>query len=236
MSKVAILGRNGLIGKELCKRFPNSYNYLRKDLDIVYLFNSPSSQILFNYAPEFCRTETIENFVNVLDFCEDNHIRLVYPSSGNVYTLNNDYAKCKATLEKIQSESEYKNVLGLRIFAGYGHEFHKGEYASVVYQFVKQMKHGERPIIFGDGMQTRDFIYVEDIVDNILSQEGTGIVDIGTGIATSYNDLVRIINSELKTKIEPIYVQKPKDYIDEAVCKTPCKVKYSLREGIKEIL
>jgi UDP-glucose 4-epimerase len=234
--KVAILGRNGLIGSALKKRFPDAYNYLRKDLDVVYWFAAPSSQILFNYAPDYCYAETVGGFLNVLSFCEENNIRLVYPSSGNVYTLNNEYAKCKKELEEIQEAFESKNVLALRIFAGYGHEYLKGEYASVVYQFTKQMFHGKRPIIFGDGTQTRDFIYVEDIVDNILAQEGTGVVDIGTGIATSFNDLVRIINEELKTNIQPIYVDKPPDYINDAICKNPVKVKYSLREGVHEIL
>ena len=237
--KVAILGRNGLIGKSLSKRYPNAYNYLRKDLDIVYLFNAPSSQILFSYAPEFCWNETVSSFKNTLMFCAENNIRLVYPSSGNVYTLNNEYSKCKSYLEKLQQDHPYRNVLGVRIFCGYGHEFHKGEYASVVYQFCKQMKHGKRPIIFGDGSQTRDFIFVEDIVDNIIKfaeSDGVGYRDIGSGIGTSYNELIEIINEELGSDIKPIYVDKPQDYVNEAVSKNPVSIKFSLREGIKEII
>jgi ADP-L-glycero-D-manno-heptose 6-epimerase len=236
MAKVAILGRNGLIGKELWKRFPNAFNYLRKDLDVVYLFNTPSSQILFNYAPDYCRDITIAQFKETLKFCKRNKIKLVYPSSGNVYTLQNEYAKTKFILENIQKEDSYKNVLGLRIFAGFGKEEHKGQYASVVWQFIQHMKKGQRPILFGDGNQARDFIYVEDIVDNILAQEGTGVVDIGTGISTSFNELIEILNEELKTNLRPIYVDKPVDYVEEAVCKNPCKVKFSLREAIREII
>lgn len=231
-----MLGRNGLIGKELMKRFPDAINYLRKDVDTVYLFNSPSSQVLFNYAKTYCYEETVNSFLSTLEFCREYNIKLVYPSSGNVYTLQNEYAVCKKNLEVLQEKHPYKNVLGLRIFAGYGHEEHKGEYASVVWQFLQMMKLGKRPIIFGNGEQVRDFIFLEDIVDNILKQEGIGVVDIGTGIATSFNDLVRIINEELKTEIEPIYVDKPKSYVEEAVCKNPCDVKFSLREGIKELI
>ncbi len=232
---IGILGRSGLIGKELMKRFPDAISYLRKDVDKVYLFNSPSSQVLFNYAPEYCKQITITQFKEALKFCEQYSIKLVYPSSGNVYTLQNEYARCKEELELIHYYSNYQNVLGLRIFAGYGHEEHKGEYASVVYQFIKEMKLGKRPIVFGDGEQVRDFIYVKDIVDNIIKQEGTGVVDIGSGVSTSFNDLVRIINQELGTELEPFYVPKPKNYIQEAICKNPCDVKYSLREGIREI-
>lgn len=237
--KVGILGRNGLIGKSLWKKYPEAFNYLRPDLDIVYWFAAPSSQILFKSAPEYSWNETVSGFKNVLMFCAENNIKLVYPSSATVYNLNNDYAKCKAHLEKLQEDHPYKNVLGLRIFAGYGHEYHKGEYASIIYQFCKLMKHGKRPIIFGDGNQTRDFIYVEDVVENMIRfvEEGeTGVKDIGTGIATSFNEVVGIINEELGSNIQPVYVDKPKDYIEETICKDSVPVRTSLREGIREVL
>ena len=234
---VTILGRKGLIGKELWHRFPNAFNYVRKDVEVIFWFAAPSSQILFHQAPEYCTNETLDNMTNLLGFCEEYNIKLIYPSSATVYQLNNDYAKCKAEVESLANVSIYKNVLGLRIFAGYGDERHKGEYASVVYQFCKAMKQGKQPIIFGDGTQTRDFIYVEDIVDNILLNiDKTGIIDIGSGISTSFNDLVKIINEELGTDIQPIYIDKPIDYIQDTPCKKPNQVKYSLREGVREIL
>jgi nucleoside-diphosphate-sugar epimerase len=235
--QVSILGRKGLIGKVLWHRFPDAFNYVRKDVDVIFWFAAPSSQVLFHQAPEYCTNETLDNMMNLLEFCSDNNIKLVYPSSATVYNLNNDYAKCKAEVESLANKHEYKNVLGLRIFAGYGDEWHKGEYASVVFQFCKMMKQGKRPIILGDGTQTRDFIYVEDIVDNILLNiDKTGIIDIGSGISTSFNDLVKIINEELGTNIQPIYIDKPSDYIQDTPCKKPSQIKYSLREGVREIL
>lgn len=235
MKKIAVLGRNGFIGKELYKRFEHCYNYLRPDLDYVFWFSAASSQILFKHAPEYCKKETLNGFVNVLDYCKENNIKLIYPSTAS---YDNDYADTKRQLEWIQSESPYKNILGYKISAGYGPgEAHKGEYASIVYQFCKEMKEGKRPIVYGDGTQTRDFIYIDDIVDNIVeNMDKTGIIDLGTGINHSFNEVVDIINDELKTNIKPIYIEKPKHYLKDTICENPIPCKSSLREGIKEIL
>ena len=102
------------------------------------------------------------------------------------------------------------------------------------------MKNGERPEVFGDGTQTRDFIYIDDIVDNIqgLANKGiTGIVPVGTGINTSFNEVVATINKVLGTNLEPVYVGQPKHYIhDTPVPVAPFGVKVSLEEGIRKIL
>lgn len=236
MSKVAVLGRHGLIGKALWNKFENPYNYLRPDLDYVYWFAAPSSQILFNYAPDYCKKETVMGFVNVLEYCRQNDIFLVYPSSATVYESSNDYADCKRQLEYIHAKSINDKVLGLRIFAGYGHEEDKGEYASVVYQFCKMMKNGDSPVIWGDGEQSRDFVFVEDIAQSIINHTGVnGIIDIGTGINTTFNELVRLINEELHTDIKPIYKKAPKRYIKSTPCKSPIAFDYSIRDGIHEI-
>lgn len=130
-------------------------------------------------------------------------------------------------------------ALGLRIAAGYGpNEGHKGEYASVVYQWCQLMKKGQRPTIFGDGTQTRDFIYIDDIITNIhelAKAHTTGIVELGTGINTSFNEVVHTINKVLGTKIEPIYVSKPKQYVESTPVKA-CKTRFSLEDGIRKIL
>lgn len=233
--KIAVIGRNGFIGSALMRKFPDAYNYLRKDLDYVFWFAAPSSQILFNYAPTYCYAETLSGFQNVLGFCMENNIKLIYPSTAS---YGNEYAQCKMDLETLQEQCEYKNVLGLRIYAGYGPlEAHKGEYASVVYQFCKRMKEGKQPIIYGNGKQTRDFVFIDDIVDNIVENiDKTGVIELGTGVNHSFNDIVQIINEELKTDLSPVYITKPESYIEETLCKNPANCKFSLREGIKEVL
>ena len=237
--KTTILGRNGFIGKALWKALEKDnelYPYLRKDVGRVYWFSAPSSQILFEHAPDYCHKITMALFLNVMNFCSQYNIKLIYPSSATVYNLNNDYARCKKAIEK-EAEA-YPNSLGLRIFAGYGvGEKHKGEYASIIYQFCQQMKKGKSPVIYGNGQQTRDFIYIDDIVENIIKlSDQKGIVDIGTGLNTSFNLVVEFINRQLETNIRPIYKHAPLNYTEDTPCQNPVDFKVSVSAGIRKIL
>ena len=223
---------------------------------------APSSIILFNQNQFDCVETTILGFINAIDYCSRRNIRLVYPSTGSLYagaqkphsettkldlSKINSYAKTKYALETIQQAYKNQcNMLGLRIFAGYGpEEAHKGEYASVVYDFVKKMKNGERPVLYGKGHQTRDFIYSEDLADiiiNLTLKANEDIINIGSGQAISFNLLIIAINIMLNTKIKPKYIDKPADYLEETLCDTTLMRKYytepltSLEEGIKRTL
>ena len=231
------MGRNGFLGSEIAKRLNRFETIPNKRSNIIYYFGAPSSVILFNKNLDYCFRETINSFMELASLCKKNDIYLVYPSSATVNNKNNSYARCKACLEEIH-QAYGINALGLRISASYGvGEAHKGDYASIIYQWCKQMKNGERPVIWGDGTQTRDFIYIDDVIDNIMElvkEKRTGIVEIGTGINTSFNEIIGIINKVLGTNIEPIYIDKPDSYIQETPVKSvPCKV--SLEEGIRRI-
>jgi ADP-L-glycero-D-manno-heptose 6-epimerase len=130
------------------------------------------------------------------------------------------------------------DILGLRLFAGYGPgEEHKGKYASIIYQFCKQMIKDGRPVIWGDGTQSRDFVFIGDIVNTITENlDKTGIIDVGTGINTSFNEIIKIINQKLGKKIKPIYVKAPKNYTKETLCKNPIKTYLPVEFGIEVIL
>lgn len=233
---VSIIGRNGFLGAALAKKFKTVYPYPHPDSEFVFYFGSPSSQQIFKETPSYSIKETINGFINVVEFCQEHEIKLVYPSSGTVYHKNNSYAHTKSALEEIH-QAYGIDALGLRIFGGYGvGEEHKGEYASIIYQFCKQMRNGREPVLWGDGTQTRDFVYIDDIVDSILKlKDLNGIYDIGTGINTSFTDIVGLINTELKSLIKPIYINAPVNYMHDTVCKNPIKAKVSVKEGIHRI-
>lgn len=187
---------------------------------------------------DWAMRETINDFIEVISYCKRTGTYLVFPSSATVYNKNTAYARCKAALEEIYHAYNYP-ALVLRIAAGYGAgEAHKGKAASVVYQWCDTMRFGERPVIYGDGTQTRDFIYVDDVADNIArlaKEHATGIYDIGTGVNTSFNEVVHTINQALGKNIEPLYVPKPAQYVPETLVKgMPYKV--SLESGINKIL
>lgn len=228
---VALMGKDGFIGRAL--------NRIQDLPPAVYFFDSPSSNILFDANLDMCMEKTIFDFLKVIQYCRDSKMLLVFPSSATVYNKNTSYARCKAILEEIAASYDIP-YLGLRIAAGYGPgEYHKGKYASVVYQWCQQMKKGERPVIFGDGTQTRDFIYETDIAEIIVAmvKDGKrGIADVGTNINTSFNDVVTTINRVLGKDIKPIYVDKPLKYVPETKIQCGYRHKVSLEEGITNII
>lgn len=232
------MGRNGFLGSQIAKRIGEFETTPNSKSETIYFFGSPSSVILFNKNLDYCFRETINSFLEVCSLAKKNNLYLVYPSSATVNNKNNSYARCKSALEEIAQGYNIKS-LGLRIAASYGPgEGHKGEYASIVYQWCKQMKNGERPVIWGDGTQTRDFIYIDDVIDNIMEladKKTDGIYEIGTGINTSLNEVVATINKVLETDIKPVYIDKPDSYIQETPVK-PVNCKVSLEEGIRRII
>jgi len=84
--------------------------------------------------------------------------------------------------------------------------------ASMVYHLAQQMKAGQRPRIFKQGEQKRDFVYVKDVVEgSILALEAreSGIYNLGCGQARSFNELVDILNKCLGTKFVADYIDNP---------------------------
>jgi UDP-glucose 4-epimerase len=97
----------------------------------------------------------------------------------------------------------------LRYFNVYGpRQDPKSEYAAVIPKFIQLVKEGKSPLIFGDGEQTRDFVFVKDVViANLLAAESvaTGIFNIGTGKSITINELVKTIISLSKVHLQPVY-------------------------------
>lgn len=70
--------------------------------------------------------------------------------------------------------------------------------AGVVAIFSERLLDGRQPVIFGDGEQTRDYVFVGDVVKAVLAgydHDGAGVVNVGTGTETSVNQLFRVLNS-----------------------------------------
>src|SRR3989304_10064702 len=104
-------------------------------------------------------------------------------------------------------------IVGLRYVNWYGpREAHKGAAASMVYQLAAQIRAGKRPRIFKHGEQKRDFVYIRDVVKATLmaaSAERSGIYNVGSGRATSFNELIALLNKALGTGDEPEYFENP---------------------------
>lgn len=256
INKKAHIIENDIRDPGVFEKLPKQqYNYL-------FYFASPSSVVLFKQNPNECLDITIGGFINCINYCAKNKIKLIYPSSGKVYmgaelpsaentqlhwNALDTYAKSKLILENIASAYEkICDSLGVRIFAGFGpSEKHKGEHASAIYLFCKEIIGGKIPVIWGDGTQTRDFVYIDDLARAILilaQNSKESIVNIGSGELISFNKVIEIINSILKTNIISEYIEKPKFYVEETLADTSIfkkycpQLQYSFEDGIREVI
>jgi UDP-glucose 4-epimerase len=99
----------------------------------------------------------------------------------------------------------------LRHFSVFGpRQSSDGPNAAVIPVFLKTMLAGQRPTIYGDGLQSRDFTYVEDVVQaNLLAADARRVsgkvYNIGCGRRTTVLELVALINELLGTRLKPIY-------------------------------
>lgn len=246
---ILLTGWSGFIGKDLVNTIDDEVIFFFKDINnfdpnsldrvgYVFHFGSPSSQVLFAKNPEYCTYTTINGLKNVIEFCRQVGAKLIYPTTGLLSSdkpVLNEYAMCKYLSEKIVQKSGIESV-GYRIYAGYGPgEEHKGDYKSVVGLFLEDIMFDRQPVIYGDGNQKRDFIYIGDITKTIIDtyKTETGIIEVGSGISTSFNEIVRVINEVVNKDIKPIYIDRPTNYIDETICKNPIINPTSLEDGIK---
>jgi UDP-glucose 4-epimerase len=144
---------------------------------------------------------------------------LVYASSAAVYGASQDlplsesglcaplspYGADKLSCE-LHARSAYEvygiSSIGLRFFNVYGPgQDPSSPYSGVIAKFVQRLKGGEAITINGDGCQTRDFVYVGDVVEALVRavgrfQKGSTIINVCSGTETSINDLARIMIEE----------------------------------------
>lgn len=218
----------------------------KQHYDYLFHLAAPSSTVLFDQNLPDAIDVTVRGFLNMIHFAAQNNIRFVYPSTGSLYNgiepphtehavLNpaaqNEYAKTKIMLEQLAWVYKRSiNALGLRILAGYGPgEMHKGTFQGVVYGFCLGMQQGKAPVIWGDGSQRRDFVFIHDIIDVMLTLAidcPEPVVNIGTGTDISFKEVVELINKYLKKPIEPEYIPKPKIYLEKTMADVTLLRKY----------
>ena len=197
-------------------------------LDAIYHLASITDTTLHD---QFVQVhDNVESFRRILNFARPTGTRIIYASSAATYGAateasvesngaapSNIYAFSKAIMDNIalreaKGSSDW-TIIGLRYFNVYGpREAHKGVPASMVYHLSRQMKAGQRPRIFKHGDQKRDFVYVKDVVDGsirALNAETSGIYNLGTGQARSFNELIDVLNKCLGTNFQPDYIDNP---------------------------
>lgn len=163
--------------------------------------------------------------INILENCRQFKIKKIIFSStgGAIYgeaekiptpEFYTPYPLSPYGVEKLSVEyylNYYNQVFGLNFIAlryanVYGPRQNPHGEAGVVAIFVNKLLKGEKPVINGDGKNTRDYVFVQDVVyANILAMKAnlTGYYNIGTGVETNVNQIFLKIQQALKSKIKP---------------------------------
>lgn len=103
------------------------------------------------------------------------------------------------------------NAVALRYFNVFGpRQDPASEYSAVIPLFITRMLRGEPPTIYGDGRQSRDFIYVEDVVRANLAAAASApaageAINVACGVGMTVNELGEALNRVLGTRLEPRY-------------------------------
>ncbi len=173
--------------------------------------------------PHLNNSCNVTGFLNMLISARDANVRsFVYASSAAVYgdqpegptkedaplAPMSPYAVAKRTGELYASVLAHgMNTAGLRYMNAYGpRQDPASPYSGVISIWIEQLLKGQTPVIYGDGKNTRDFVYVEDIVQaNILAamadkngRPNGGIYNIGTGKSTTLKELFSLISRSVR--------------------------------------
>jgi len=161
---------------------------------------------------------------NILKLAKEYGFKVVYASSSSVYgnpkqipikesddrSTVNPYAQTKLEAELLAekySEMGVK-VIGLRYFNVFGKRQSK-EYAGVIKLFLGRIQQNKPPKINGDGLQTRDFVHIDDVVKaNILAMDSNidyKFLNVGSGLPISILDLANLVIDASGLSLKPIY-------------------------------
>ncbi|HBL18066.1 MAG: ADP-glyceromanno-heptose 6-epimerase [Elusimicrobia bacterium GWA2_69_24] len=206
----------------------------------------------------------VEGFRNILSFALESGVRrVVYASSAGVYGAGripmregdprepmNVYGFSKKVMEAVGraflAEDPGLTLVGLRYFNVYGpREGHKGSARSMTLQLFEQMRAGQRPRIFKDGEQFRDFIYVKDVVAaNLKAVEASrsGVYNVCTGRPATFNHLIAVLNKTLGSAYAPEYFENPYSFYQNQTQGDPAlaerelgfKARFSVDDGIPD--
>lgn len=194
-----------------------------KDMDYLMKNNVEYSQVLFKFCTDFdvpiCYASSAATYGSGEEGYKDDESQIHKLRPLNAY----GYSKQLFDEWVLQTEKKPPRWYGVKFFNVFGpNEYHKGKMSSVVYHAFNQIKESGKVKLFkshhpdfGDGEQTRDFVYVKDVVDAMLQlmtseHKGTsGIYNLGTGKARTFAELVTATFKALGLEPKIEYIDMP---------------------------
>lgn len=199
-----------------------------KNTDIIYHLGAQSHVQYSLHNPLETFQNNITGTINVLEAGRINDVkRIVHAGSAEVYgkpdtiPINEDhklaprspYAASKVAADRLMFS--YYCTYGLpvvtsRFFGIFGP---RQSIEKAIPKFILKIKNNEAPVVYGDGTQSRDYMYVTDAADayarlGIVENVEGDVINIGTGIETKIIDLVNLIIKIMGSNIEPIHTEK----------------------------
>ena len=236
-----------------------------KDVDYVFHQAAIASVVKSIADPVKSNYVNVDGTLNVLIAARDNEVnKVIQASSSSIYgdtTISPEtenilpsplspYAIGKLAGEyycKIFNETYNLATTSLRYYNVYGpNQDPTSEYAAVIPIFITKILKNESPIIYGDGEQTRDFVYVKDVVNaNILAAESNaiGVFNIANGKTITINELAKLIMKIYNKNLKLIYKDvRPGDVkhsladVSKSKEKLNYEPKFDLESGLKETI
>lgn len=191
--------------------------------------------------------------------------RVVYSSSASVYgnavftPMTEEHPFANRTMygaTKIAGEQFFRamneqhglDYVGLRYMNVYGPRMDdKGTYVSVIMKVLDRIDQGEPPVIFGDGTQSYDFIHVSDVARaNVLALKSDATdanYNVGAGIGTTLNELVRMLLEITGSDLAPTYLPQEQMFVTQRIGSTDAaerdlgfRASVDLRSGLESVV
>ena len=223
-------------------------------IDGIFHLGIPSSTPLYRESRLWI-LEALQDSIYILEFARGRGLRAVFASSSSIYNGNpvpwsedmpifitDFYSEVRYWMERLSTLyfDFYKvESIGLRLFSVYGRgEEAKGKFANLVTQLIWASKDGSIFSVYGNGSQSRDLTYIDDVVNAFIISMNSpikhGVFNIGTGRAFSLNEIISTIGAKVE------YIKNPlRNYINQTLADTRkarqelgFESKYSLEEGL----
>ena len=202
---------------------------LEVNYNFDYIFHEAAISDTTAQEQDLMIKTNVNAYKDLLNLAVAHDANMIYASSAATYgnaespqrvgreAPNNVYGFSKLSMDHLSREYMKDcdiSIVGLRYFNVYGaNEYFKNTTASMVLQFGHQLLAGKNPRLFeGSDKILRDFIYIEDIIQaNIkaMQPKQSGIYNVGTGKARSFQDIVDILQHELGTALPCEYIPNP---------------------------
>lgn len=274
--KVAIIDNLSTGRKENINPKADFYNINIQDSKVSNIFNKVKPDIVFHYAAQIDVRKSVDDPIesaktnilgslNIIENCRNFGVKkIIFASSGGavygeakIIPTPENYPTQPVSpygIEKLIFEHYlgfYKKEYGLdylilRFANVYGSRQNSRGEAGVIAIFCDKMINGGESLINGDGKQTRDFVFIEDIIRvNVLGvqKNKNGIFNIGTGVETDINDIFRKLKGLFNLEIKEIHApekqgEQKRSCLDSKKAKVELgwQPKYSLNKGLKKTL